>query len=80
MKNSYIYGVLSVGWELKKKTKEKNKINEKGLLKNPKNRKIRRKIKKDNIPYDENRRWCLISARVMNKNKRMKKKREKERG
>jgi len=80
MKNSYIYGVLSVGWELKKKAKEKNKINEKGLLKNPKNRKIRRKIKKDNIPYDENRRWCLISARVLNKNKRMKKKREKERG
>jgi hypothetical protein len=56
MKNSYIYGVLSVGRELKKKAKEKNKINEKGLLKNPKHRKIRRKIKKDNIPYDENRR------------------------
>lgn len=37
MKNSYIYGVLSVGRELKK-MKEKNKINEKGLLKNPKNR------------------------------------------
>jgi hypothetical protein len=49
------------------------------LLKNPKNRKIRRKIRKDGIPYDENRR-CLISARVMNKNKRMKKKRENERG
>jgi hypothetical protein len=48
--------VLSVGQELKKKAKEKNKINEKGLLKNPKHRKIRRKIKKDNIPYDENRR------------------------
>jgi len=56
MKNSYIYGVLNVGRELKKKAKEKNKINEKELLKNPKNRKIRRKIRKDSIPYDENRR------------------------
>jgi hypothetical protein len=31
MKKSYLYGVLSVGWELKKN--KKNKINEKGLLK-----------------------------------------------
>jgi len=31
MKNSYFYGVLSFGRELKK-TKKKNKINEKGLL------------------------------------------------
>ena len=37
----------------KKKAKEKNKINEKELLKKPKKN---RKIKKDNIPYDENRR------------------------
>jgi hypothetical protein len=33
MKNSYLYGMLSFGWELKKKTKKKNKINEKRLLK-----------------------------------------------
>ena len=31
MKNSYFYGVLSFGRELKRK--KKNKINEKGLLK-----------------------------------------------
>jgi hypothetical protein len=33
-----------------RKKKNKNKINEKGLLKHLKNRKIRIKIKKDNIP------------------------------
>jgi hypothetical protein len=33
MKKSYLYGILSVGWELKKK---KKKINEKGLLRKPK--------------------------------------------
>ena len=37
--------------------KKKNKINEKGFLeKTQKNRKIRRKNKKDNIPQDEKRR------------------------
>ena len=80
MKNSYFYGVLSFGRELKKKEKrkKKKKINEKGLLK--KTWKKRTKMMKDNIPWDEKRRWCLISDRVMNKNKRMKKKREEERG
>jgi hypothetical protein len=53
MKNSYFYGVLSFGRELKKR-KNKNKINEKGLLK--KNMKKRRKIMKDNILCDEKRR------------------------
>ena len=49
MKNSYLYGLLSVDWELNKK--EKNKL--KGIVKkNLKNRKIRRKIKEDIIPYD----------------------------
>jgi hypothetical protein len=36
--------------------KKKGKKNEKTLLINPKNRKLRRKMKKDNIPYDEKRR------------------------
>jgi hypothetical protein len=42
MKKSYLYRVLSVGRELKK-NKKKNKINKKGLLKQLKNRKTRRK-------------------------------------
>ena len=44
MKNYYLYGMLNVGWELKKQNKWKE------IIKNLKKReKLRRKMKKDNI-------------------------------
>jgi len=55
MKNSYFYKVFSVGWELKKDKWKR-------IVKTPEIRKIRRKMKKYNIPHVEKKRWCLILA------------------